>query len=221
MEACADPKTGPLKHPEFGIVNVKCKSCNVAWTPEKRDGCDVEAEFIETLITADEESLLFASQSPAAYATAAARDFDAAIKDGGYKPPVEPAMKPDLLTSIKGLDGLLTQASLGIANVGAQFDAVLGAIDRTLEDLNAQDNPKLQAAIDALVRTFAGVVAMAEKAVAVKGREITQKTVANGGPINIVAGAFGMGVQDFLRLNPSLASQSGVVAGTVVLVFEK
>jgi prophage DNA circulation protein len=220
-EAMADGSTGVLKHPEFGDVNVKPTSWNTNWNPGVRDGVDVEAEFKETLKAADEEALIFQNKSPSADASAAARDYEAAIEDSGFEPEEPEELQPDLLSSLAQIDGLITQASLGFQNVAGQIDAYLGAIDTLIQDLQVEDNPRLQEPIDALVRLFTSVQKMAESAVGTKGREVTQKEVTNGGPISIVAGSFGMGAQDFCRLNPNLAASTSVDSGTLVLVFER
>lgn len=221
VTACEDPSTGPLVHPEYGTVKVKCKKVDTDWMADRRDGCDVDVEFVETLDTADEEALLFTDKSPGADASAAARDYEKEIADVDYDPGTPDAVAPDLLTSLKALDGLLAQASLGVNNISAQFDAYLGAVDTLIQDLNAQDNPKLQAAISALQKLYGSVIKMAENALSISGKPITQKVVENGGPINIVAGSFGMSCGDFCKLNPAIADKSSVNSGTMVFVYDK
>lgn len=218
LAACADKKGGKLLHPEFGVVNVKCKSVKTSWDPMKRDGVDVDVEFIETRIKADEDILMFNQGSPAASAMASAYDFDSAITDGGFTVEYPESLKPDLLSAIKQLNGLMSQISLGLGNIGAQFDAVLGDIDGLIQTLQGKNNPALAAAIAALTSTYASVMAMAQS-ITSKSRDVSMAVVTRDSNLSAAAGALGQKTDEFLKLNPALGTQTRITAGTQVLIY--
>lgn len=218
LTACADKKGGKLLHPEFGVVNVKCRSVQTSYDSMRRDGVDVEVEFVETLVKADEDALLFGGNSPAAAALAAAYDFDGEINDGGYKLVYPVSVKPDLLSAMKALNGLLAQISLGIGNIGAAFDGVLGGIDEMIQTLEGENNPALAAAIAAATAAYAATLQLAQT-VTGGSRDVSQAIIVRDANISAAAGALGQSLPDFLKLNPALGTETSLRAGTTVLIY--
>lgn len=218
LTACADKSTGELVHPEMGTVNVKCKSCTTSFDAMRRDGVDVDLEFVETLTKSDEDAILFGSSSPAAATMAAAVDFDKAISDTGFTQVYPESLKPDLLSAMKALNGLVSQIGLGLANIGAAIDGMLGDLDGMISLLESENNPALAGAIAAATAAFAATIALAQT-ITGGGRDVSMAVVVRDSNLSAAAGVLGQKVDDFLKLNPALGTQTRIPAGTQVLIY--
>jgi prophage DNA circulation protein len=216
VAACADRTRGVLVHPEFGDLNVKCKTCRTTWDPARRDGVDVEVEFVEA--SDEENELATALGKIGTVALSTARSIDDALGNVSPVPELPDTLKPSLLDSLKKLKGSLDQFKQGIGNIGAQIDSVLGGISDLTDTISALDDPKNYPLIDALQRLFGDVVDLASTSTR-KGKPVTLAQSSQTADVSTVAAFFGMSVEDFLRLNPSLASRTSVAAGTDVLVL--
>jgi hypothetical protein len=215
--ACADRSAGKLQHPVLGEVNVKCRSCQTSWDPMRRDGADVELEFIEASNTEDELTELL-KRNTIGNCVAAARDLDDALGNVDI-PELPEAVSPSLLESMKALSGAFAQFKLGLGNIAAQVDGYLGALADIRDSLDALDDPKTYKALGALDRLFTGLLILADESTAKNGKTITQVSVQREAPLSEVASAFGASLDDFLKFNPALASKTTVPQGTLVFVL--
>lgn len=219
VQACADRSAGILNQPALGNVRVKCVSCNTSFDPNRRDGVDVEVQFVETTDSEDELSTLLAKASPMAVALSAAGDLDAEVGDINPAPSYPDNLSPSALETLKGLSGLVDQFKRGIGNVGAAFDSTLGALDEFSRTLATNlDDPGVARALRSATRCFDAVL-QASMAVTSKGREITQATVKADSTIDTVAGMFAISTDDLNNLNPRLAAKSTVPRGTRVFIY--
>jgi len=213
--ACLDRSTAPLVHPELGELKAKCKSLRTQWDPMRRDGVEVDVTFRET--TDSEDELAAAFEKVASYPTADAGDLDNALGNISPTPKLPAPLPPSLLDSLKQLSGAIQQAKLGLGNVGGLISSYVGALDSLRQQLEGLGNPstyKALASIDAMIVALLDI----QTAPVTKSKPISQATVKADAPLASVASFFRMKLDDFLRLNPGLASKTTVSAGTMVLI---
>lgn len=218
VAACADRSTATLTHPELGDIRAKCQSCVTSWEPSKRDGVDVEVSFIEASGLEDDLLTQLAKLGSTPYS--AARDFDSAAEDLGYLPDFPDDLKPSLLESLKRLNGAIAQFKLGLGNITATIDGYASAIGDLRDQIASIDDPKNYKMLDALDRLFGSLLDLGQTVTA-KARPTTLAIVPFTQPVSAVAGFFHNSIDDFLRLNPLLASRTKVLVGTPVLVYIK
>ena len=216
--ACANRTTGELIHPALGPLSVKPGRFDASYDPMKRDGVDVEMSFIESPKADEELSAILGGSSPMGSATAAARDLDNLIGNMNPTPDVPSSLSPSLLDNLKQIGGALNQFRLGLGNVAGMIDSYVSALDQLEDSIRAVQDPKvIYAPLLALGRLRDSLLQAANQATP-KSKPVTQITITRDGTIDQLAQAVGMGLDDFLGLNPSLASRSKVAKGTKVFV---
>lgn len=221
VAACADRTTGVLNHPTLGNLKVKCVTCSTKWDPNRRDGVDVDVSFIET--TDEEESNeIFNKASPMAAALAGAIDLDAAIADISPAPTYPESLSPSALETMKALSGSIDQFKRGIGNIGAAIDATLGGLEQFADTLSSVgelgSDPNVAKAMRALSRCSDALLNQS-LTVTSKGKSITQAVTQNEAAADTVASFFGMGLDEFLRLNPKVADKPRIARNSTVFIF--
>lgn len=213
--AMADRSVGELLHPELGPVKVKAVSMATTWDGTKRDGSDVQLEFVETTDKEDELAALF--DQSAAYAV----EFEAGQLDKvstvANMAKDKPETYPSLLGSIKQLTGTIASAKASLGNVAALVESYANAIDDLAQAVDSLDDVSLAPVLEQLRRLHAGVLDLTEAA-RPKGRPVTLVMVRANAPMSAVAGAFSNSLEDFLTLNPALGSKTSLPAGEAVFV---
>lgn len=221
VAACADRTTGTLNHPTLGNLQVKCSSCSTKWDPNRADGVDVDVSFIETS-SEEESNEIFNKASPMAAALAGASSLDDAVADVSPAPTYPDSLSPSALETMKGLSGSVDQFKRGIGNIGAAIDTTLGGLQEFAETLSTVgelgSDPNIAKALRSLSRCSDALLSLS-LTVTSKGKPITQATVQNDSAADAVAAFFGMGLDDFLRLNPRAASKPRLARNTTVFVF--
>jgi prophage DNA circulation protein len=209
VAACQDRTEGPLVDPVFGKLPAKFLRFSSTTDPNRRDGEDVQVEFVHAPPPfADEVVPLETPASLAAAAVSALAIFP-----------------PELETPDIGVD-FLTQ----IANIGASIQAEASFIAAKLEGVVA----KLEAVEEQLVeladptewqsirnvRSLQGRARdLAERVVT--GRAIVQIVTSAPQTIASLAAQTGMSPQDVLRLNPGAARTPTIPPGTVIKYFQE
>lgn len=155
--------TGPLQHPEFGIVQCKVVSCEVDWEASTQDGVWVDAVWIETIddVNAPEA---FQSGSPISRALTSALALDSSItvtQALQFPTPFHAPSLSDMLQSIQGaIDqvGLAEQRAAGqIAAIEYRLDSIQDAVERTRNALNwtvRRDVEKMRSATHDIAATI-------------------------------------------------------------------
>lgn len=222
IAACSDGSTGELVHPELGPIKVKCKSHKTSCEPGKRDGVDVEVQFIESPPAEAELDDLLNKPSPMGAAITSARDLDDATGDIDPIPEYPDSISPSALESMKALSGALAQFKLGLGNLGAAIDSYVGGFIELRDTLLANGDPatttKAILALDIIVDALLAIASGAG-GTAAKAKPITQAVVQSDSTPDAIAGFFSMPVDEFLKLNAALASKSKVAGGTGVFVY--
>lgn len=221
IAACADRTTGVLNHPTLGNLKVKCVSCSTKWDPNRRDGVDVEVSFIETS-DEEESNEIFNKASPMAAALASAADLDAACADVSPVPEYPDSLSPSALETMKALSGSVDMFKRGIGNIGAAIDSTIGGLEQFAGTLSSVgelgSDPNVAKALRSLSRCSDALLNLS-LTVTSKGKPITQAVTQNDAAADTVASFFGMGLDDFLRLNPRAASKPRIARNTTVFIF--
>lgn len=157
LVATANRASGTLVHPELGPVLCKVVSVESDWDATKRDGCDVDATWVETR-RLDTDFELFAD-SPVTEATIAALSLDAEISGASIRgslvskgflnsPKTEPTT--DLLSFLEAVGdqgALFEQRTLG------RVDTALGQLDRIYDIATRPGKLATQTVRDSTLRT--------------------------------------------------------------------
>ena len=217
VTACLDRSMGTLLHPELGPLKVKCRSLRTSWDATKRDGVDVEVEFVETTDKEDELAAIFSRD--AGYAVEFEAGFlDAAIKDVTPAPKADATLSPSLLDSVKQLTGTIAQAKASVGNVAAAVESYANAIDDLAQQIDSLNEPAYAPILESMRALHAGVLDLGAS-VKTKLRPVTLVVVARDAPTSAVASAFGNSLEDFLSLNPALGSKTSLPSGEPVFVY--
>lgn len=183
--------------------------------PQKRDGTDVRVEFMHS---PDPDAQFVEEPAPTIEGLktdANAMDAELATVNWEQEPSPEPTVDP--LNAVSGVEGQFN-ANRGKA-VAALHDFAYKCekVDSSLERLENPDNAQLQAAAR---RNRMNALDAAKRA-----QDPTKKIVAilqkEARGVSVIAAQFGMTIEAFIRLNPSLARSPFVPAGTIVSVVKK
>lgn len=224
LKACIDRTEGPLEDPIHGPVQVKCASLREILDVGKKDGIDVEIEFIVSPdeIPKPEDIASRLSTLEGAKGLGGLLDRQATELDEETKKAIADLNKGSgfgRLDPLSFATSALNQIEVAGNKVDAAFGDVAFRMERLDESLARVKNPRTQpmrqnarrlalAARD-LQKTALGDNTARSKRVAI------YQVVSPIGKIAL-AGKLGMNVRDFLRMNPSIASAPIVQPGTQV-----
>jgi hypothetical protein len=153
VSACADRSTGVLQHPEFGLINAKCRSLKTHWSANKRDGVLCDVLWVES---ATNTISRLSEPSPIQNAQTAALNLDTelaampadmqGIVASSLPPnnPALPSLQPpakNLFTSVTGTFASLTGFLAGTIDMTTLYQkSLIGKIDNLrfqVDQLNA------------------------------------------------------------------------------------
>jgi len=233
IDASLDRTTGVLVHPEFGPMNCKLKSAEIDHVADRRDGCDVEASWVETREKENTSASAFTQQTQIAEVELAAFDLDgnlstlaaaagiSGINSNTYSVtlPKTAAYKPNFADSIRSIVAVGDQVSLLSRQVGGQFAAInyrLNQIETSLQGAKSALNAVVLQSINRMRHATNNL----QQKLLQKQREtriyITPmiKTLAS-----ISVDVAGNTVGDLIRLNPTLVAFATVPRGTAVRYY--
>jgi len=215
-----------LVHPEFGPIYAKLKSAEIDHVADRRDGCDVEASWVETREKENSASP-FVTQTPVAEAELAAFDLDSNLLTLNPPPPkFPPIFKANFADTIRSICALGDQVSLLSRQIGGQFAAInyrLNQIESSLQGPTATlvgANRALNAVVLQSINRMRHATNNLQQKLLQKQRETriyitpVAKTFAS-----IAIDVAGNTVGDLIRLNPALVQFAIVPRGTAVRYY--
>lgn len=217
LAACLDRSRGSLVDPLHGHVPAKCVSLRETRDPNRRDGVDVEVEFIrappENALGAPPEITISLE-----VAKTNGRRFDEQLKKVDWKQyePPEPTMNP--LDTVAAVG---TQADLATGRTTAALADTSERLERAVETIDKLRNPELAPMRQQARRTQAAVVALEERTDPTGVHPVSRVRTTVDKSVSVVAHELGMTLSDLIKLNPALARSPLVPAGTVLLAFEQ
>jgi prophage DNA circulation protein len=214
IAAYADGSSGQLMHPELGPIQVKPLKSTTIWEPDKRDGCWVDAPFLES----DEDGEAFARAVKKAAPYFLVESSAARAKEALQKLPSPP--KPDLFDALDAaknrlrvVAGAVDQARLSVSNVLAAIAGVVAAGNALMSSIEKAFDPDAYEGLAALSDMIAAATDQAKE---FAGKAVVVRRIARGQPVESAAAEVGMSTEDFLQFNPRFADASEVPAGTSV-----
>jgi DNA circularisation protein len=227
LDACTDRTKGILDDAVHGPVQCKVASLQETADPNRRDGVDVEVNFI----TAPDEDFSRTelgtelSTVQGAQGLSGALDAQAAELDDATKKQLAALNKDASVGRVNPLDfatGALNQIEVLGNQVAAGFGDVVFRMQRLDDSLGRLARPDL-APMRSNARALA-LIAMDLQKTATTGNAARNRTVRLfdvPAPIGkmALASKLGMSIGDLLKLNPSIAREPTVTTGTQVAYF--
>lgn len=216
LGAMADRSLGYLIHPELGEIRCKPQKVDSTWDGSKRDGCDVEATWIET--TEDRDGLQDALEynaSPMAEVSLAALDLDASMRLPGNKLPKRPEFKPDLFDTMRQLTAISDQVSLGLRRVTGKVDQLTyraAQMQQSLARVNDPRNWQAQESVTRMRSALRGLV----RAMGGNDRQVHYYRVQRASTLAGIAALIPARLPDLMRLNPHLLQSPVVPENTAI-----
>jgi prophage DNA circulation protein len=216
--ACTDRTTGPLIHPEFGLIDCKVESANVHYDPTWRDGCDLDVTWSETIEKGI--SIELAASSPITHAVSMGEKFDQIKGTISPVPEYNDGSGTDLLGALKKIQGAMLLLQLTMADLAAQVDNVIVGVNGMIDQVSEVADPKSWAVVDTLNEIVSALTQAAESLGAQIGRKKIEirTTTAEGGAM-LVAARYGQTPEDFFKLNPAMAARDPIPPGTDIFVY--
>jgi len=193
--------------PFHGTFLAQCISYNEVLDLTRRDGIDIEVEFIYAREEATELVLDELAGISAIKAEAGALDADVAAVDWVQAAPPEPLVDP-----LSAITGLIDQVQLAGGQLALGIE---GAIDRCtalVEAVEELGNPEAWPCVQAAKRVQGKLQTALDKSTIGAGETILIFVAPQDMGLSAVAMRLGVGVGALLALNPGLAANGGRVS---------
>jgi DNA circularisation protein N-terminus len=217
LNACQDRTRGVLTDPVHSSIPAKCVSLRETMDMNRRDGLDVEAEFIFAPTENDFSSAR--GISGLVRTLQCAKDFalrldtEVAAINWQQQLPPDPTINPlDLVSTFSD------QVDVAGNQVTAAFgDAALRA-ERTSDAITKLKNPSLEPQRQQARRLREALLSIEDKTDPTGTKPLRRITNTTDRTVSAVAKLLGMTVQELLRLNPALRRTPLVKAGAELRV---
>lgn len=225
LVAFADRRTGILQHPELGDITCKPHTAEVTWQADKRDGCIVEATWIQTRIPgdtsgiADGQSPIGTAEIEALNLDASAVDLAAILRASGYEPPVFEATFEDMLNSISAIgDQFALQSQL----YGGKLDQLKHNVGKVKDSAERAKSALTWPVVQSCNRIQANVDNIKKSIQALAGYNVAVYTVPKTTTLAGVLASLPTSntIADLMKLNPGIVGQFAVQAGTDIRYYE-
>ncbi len=225
LTAFVDRRTGILQHPELGDLTCKPGHADITWAADKRDGCVVEAHWVQTRIPGDTSGII-EGNSPVASAEVEALTLDANYVDlkaileaSGYAPPEFQASFEDMMNSIAAVGDQVSLLSMQLGGKMNQLKYNVGKIQQSAERAK---NATLWPIVQSCNRIKAVASDITNTIQAVGGATVKTYTVPKTTTLAGVLASLPTSnkIGDLVKLNPALARSPAVLAGTVIRYYE-
>lgn len=210
LAACEDRTRGELIDPVHGFKPVKCVSLRETLTPARRDGIDVEVEFIEAPPEKPETAVRVPKTLQGATGMAGAFDKALAKVNRQFqKPPPEP--KNSVLDAISSVTD---QISVGVGKVTATFADAAFRVEKSVTSLENLKSASVAPTLLQAKRLEAAILDLESKNDPTGTKPLGHLTTTVDYTVAALSMRLGMQIQELIRLNPFLARTPLVKAGT-------
>lgn len=216
LAACLDRTRGILSDPVHGDVNCKCVSLSEELSPNKRDGLDVEVEFIVAPLESDVLQDLGTQIKTLAGVTDDARRFDADVAKVDWQQETPPPATVSPLDFVSSVGNQLEVAGGKITSALADYSFRL---EKTIDTIDRLKDPSLAPMRQQARRLQADVLKLEDRTDVTGTRPVKRITTATNQSLSALAAGLGMTVQEFARLNPQCMRSPFVKAGTTISSF--
>jgi hypothetical protein len=217
LAACLDRSRGILIDPFHGARPAKCASLREIRNVNRRDGIDVELEFILAPEEGEVITDLGSEIRSIPGATLEALRIDQALAKVDYPPQLPP---PDpLVDPFDAISGIGDQLDVAQGKINAKLLDVASRAERAADTIDKLKKPELASTRAAALRLQAAAIRMEETIAVGRARPVrTVITKTNAGLASLAA-LHGMTVEEFLKLNPDAARTPMVKANTEIRIF--
>ncbi len=219
--AFLDRSSGVLIHPELGAVTVKPREWSSDVAAEHRDGADVECTFIESEDDEDTLSKLVQSESALSTAVTSAADLDTLLFEFNVAQQNQPLPAPGVSFSdmMRSVQAAIDTPTLLSKQIGGQIDQISASLNGVTEALQRADSTLLWPIVQA-VNNLTGAVIDLRTQLLTSGNPIRQlrATVTTLAALTV---ATGNTIEELIKLNPLLAEEVSIDAGTAVRYYLK
>jgi len=222
LSACRDRSAGTLEDPIHGPVRAKCVSYREVMDVSRRDGIDLEVEWI----LAPEPGALSDLEADGASiqnVQKQAADFDSQIApDGAARALLDELNVPSEqgeLDPFAAVQSIADQIDNTGNKIQANVDKLNGQLDRTILSIDKLREPRLTPLRHSARKMQDTASKLPETVGATGNRPILSHTVEFPTNVPTLAGKLGMSVADMIKLNGNLARSPQVKQGTVVRYY--
>lgn len=216
LNAAAIGGEGTLQHPELGPIQCKLKSCKTKYDANKRGGCSVSAEWVETIDLSAEQNLTIGDTSPVADVQLAAASLEVQYKEGLQEQiPHLPKHVNSLLDVINAFTAIGDQVQLFSARQAGRLDALDYAAKGLLRSMTLLDDVEKVGQRRAAIQLRNGVYDLKRDLKGKGGKIVTYRVPARTTVANL-AQSLHVGMGAIIELNPRIVSKAVVPENTVV-----
>jgi hypothetical protein len=218
IDICADGEPKELNTPDFGLYRATCVSFNPIYDPTKRDGVQLDVEFIEAPDFDEIESSATDKYTGPQTVDELAGTVDTELAFAiipAYVPPRNGFQNP-----IKAITSVLDQVSLAREQFKANLDNVVYEIDRlnwSIDNTTDAQNWSLRRHNQNLKKAIYNTKKNVDKS----GRQLVEETLNSPKTQIALAKDLGLTLKEFLSLNASLSGLPIIPAGTKYLRTSK
>lgn len=213
--AVSDRSSGPLQHPELGIVTAKIRTADFRWSSQRRDGVDCTCQFKESDDSTSDFQDILARKSPVSEAHVASQDLDSQIIQYANPTITADSENGSFLDSIIAITSAFDQATLLQAQYAGKIDHVVYRVqnlqDRVTHALDVKAWPLITSG-----ERLKGALFDMKTTLLTTEKEILHYVAARDTTLAALTGPTGTSITDLLKLNPGLASKPHVPLGTII-----
>jgi len=216
LAACQDRTRATLVDPVHGGVPAKCMSLRETLSVTRRDGVDVEVEYVFAPAEAELASTVGVQIRGVQGARGIAGTFDRSIRkvDWKQKVPPEPTINPlDFPASI------LNQVEVGLGQIHAAFADAAFRAEKAVDSLDRIRSASVAPTVREGKRLQAALIDFEERTDPTGTRPLRRISTGVDYTLSALARRLGIAIGELVRLNPILAREPLVKAGTELRVF--
>lgn len=216
LDACQDRTRGVLVDPLHGALPAKCVSLRETLDVGRRDGVDVEVQFIRAPTEDDIVEDLGTQIRTLEGARDSAGAFDQQIAKIPFPQRIPPAPTINPLDTISSI---ANQVEVSANKVTAALGDTAFRLEKTTASLKALGDPTVQPAIQQAARLKNALLNLNARSSAQPSRPVREVTSTSSQTVASIAKKTGMSVGELVSLNPQFARSPLVPSGTKVRVF--
>lgn len=216
LDACQDRTRGVLVDPAHGALPAKCVSFRETLSVNKRDGVDVEVEFIRAPAEGDLIEDLGTQIRTLEGAQASAGAFDKVVAKIPFQQKAPPA---PTISPLDAISAVTSQVSVAASKVTASLADAAFRVEKASAGIDKLKNATLQPALQQAARLRDALIGLEERTDPTGVRPLKRVSTKSDQTVSALAAKLGMKIQDLVRLNPFLARTPLVQAGTDLRVF--
>lgn len=215
LVAAATRSSGPLQHPELGIVTCKPHKFSFKWSSQRRDGVMCSASWIESDDTTGDFEDILARKSPVSEARVSSADLDAQIVQYANPTITADGDSSGFLDNILAITSAFDQATLLQAQYAGKIDHVLYRVNalegRMLATADVTAWPLVNTAerLKSALNDMKSLLLTGDKGI---GFFVVPKDFT----LAALAAATGTAIYDLIKLNQALAAGPVVPQGTII-----